>query len=109
MGAALILTAGVLWWRSRAFRDKPAVLPSYRTTGAPGSSRASDLRGLAVFLVALCVLSQLFYGGLYVELAQWLLGARARPHISGDLFFWVLLVNGTCAGGSLYTGWKKSD
>jgi hypothetical protein len=108
MGAGLLLTAGVLWLRSRSFRDEPAVLPGYRSAGADGSRRGADMRALAVLMVSLCVLSQLLYVGLYVELVQWLLGAREQPRIVIALFFWVLLVNGTCAGASLYTAWKES-
>lgn len=90
----------------------PAVAPilaTYRTAGAPGSMKRANTRHLAIFLVSLCALSQLLYVALYIELAQWLLGARERPRLSGDLFFLVLLVVGTFAGASLYTGWKKSD
>lgn len=107
MGAGLLLTSGVLWLRSRCFRDVPAQLPTYRTAGTPGSSNASELRALAIVLVVINVLSQFLYVGLYVELAQWLLGAREQPRISPALFFWVFLVNATCAGASLYTGWKE--
>jgi hypothetical protein len=58
-------------------------------------------------LVAICVLSQLLYVGLYIELARWLLGAREAPRIAGDLFFWVFLVDATCVGGALFTGLKS--
>jgi hypothetical protein len=109
MGAGLLLTAGILWLRSRSFRDEPAELPSYRTAGAAGSHRASEVRALAIVLVVICMLSQLLYVALYIELAQWLLGARERPRITGDLFFWVFLVDVTCAGASLFTGWSRSE
>ena len=110
MGATLLLTAGILWLRARSFRDHAPTLPTYRTVEAPGSNMGSEARSLAIILVVICGVSQLLYVALYIELAQWLLGARERPRLSGDLFFWVLLVNGTCAGASLYTGWgKKSD
>ena len=108
MGAGLLLSAGVLWLRARSFRDERAAPPTYRSAGASGSSRGAEMRALAVLMVSLCVLSQLLYAGLHVELVQWLLGARERPHIEGELFFWVLLVNGTCAGGALYSTWRKS-
>jgi hypothetical protein len=108
MGAGLLLTAGLLWLRSRSFRDEPAVLPGYRTKGADGSSKGAEMRAGAVLMVVLCVLSQLLYIGLYIELAQWLLGAREQPSIVIGLFFWVILITGTCAGASLYTAWKES-
>lgn len=108
MGAGLLLTAGVLWLRARSFRDEPAVLPGYRTVGAVGSTKGEDCRAAAVFMVLLCVLSQLLYVGLYIELAQWLLGEREQPSIVIGLFFWVALVTGTFAGGSLYVAWKAS-
>ncbi len=107
MGAATLLSAGVLWLRARSIRDQPAELPTYRTAGSPGSRRASELRGLAVVLVGLCVISQLLYVGLWLELVQWLLGDRDVPRITGDLFFWGLLVNGTSVGGALYTGLRS--
>jgi len=108
MGAGLLLTAGVLWLRSRSFHDTPAVLPSYRTEGTKGSSEGAEMRSGAFLLVLLSALSQLLYVGLYIELAQWMLGAREPPSIVIGLFFWVILVTGTCAGASLYTAWKKS-
>jgi len=107
MGAGLILSAGVLWLRARWLRDQSAVLPSYRTVGTPASYEASNARALAWLLIGLCVVSELLYVGVYIELGQWLLGAKEPPRIVGDIFFWVLLINGTCAGASLYTGWKS--
>ena len=109
MGATTILAAGLLWLRARGLRDEPKLLPSYRSAGAPGSTRASQTRALAVLLLVIGAFAQLLYVGLYIELAQWLLGASTRPRITIALFFWVLLVNTTCVGASLYTGWKKEE
>lgn len=106
-GAVLLLLAGVLYWRARSHRDKPATLPTYRSAGAAGSTRAANLIGLAIILVLLCAVTQLLYVGLYIELAQWLLGAREPPRISGDLFFWVLIIDVTCAGGAAYSGLRN--
>lgn len=108
MGAGLIVAAGILWWRSRSFRDQPRVRATYRTVGSPGSHVRSNLRALAGLLIAIFALTQLLYVGLYIELVQWLLGGREPPRISGDLFFWVLLVSGTCAGGAVYSGLEDS-
>jgi hypothetical protein len=108
MGAVVLLTAGFLWYRARSFHDRPAVPPTYRVAGAPGSSDGGELRAISLLVVAIGMASQLLYLGVYLELAQWLLGARERPRLSGDLFFWVLLVNGTCAGASLYTAIRKA-
>lgn len=108
LGAGVILAASILWVRARALRESPAKPPTYRTVGTGGGNRASQVRGLALVLVAIGLLSQLLYVGLYVELARWLLGARERPHMEGDLFFWVFLVDITCAGASLFTGWRDS-
>lgn len=106
MGAAQLLTAGVLWLRSRSFRGTRAVPPVYRT--APDERRrGKNARGLAIVMISLCALSQLLYVGLHVELVQWLLGGRGRPHIEGDLFFWVFLVNGSCVIGALCDGWRS--
>ena len=109
MGAGLILAAGILWWRSRSFRDRPREPATYRTVGSPGSHVRSNLRALAGLLVAIFALTQLPYVGVYIELVQWLLGGRAAPRISGDLFFWVLLVSGMCAGGAVYSGSRSLD
>jgi hypothetical protein len=107
-GAGLLLTAGLLWLSSYAFPATTPVLASYRTE-ARGPGRREDLRGLAVLLVALCVITQLLYVGLYIELVQWRLGARQPPRVFSQIFFWVFLVDATCAGASLYTGLKRPD
>jgi len=108
-GAGLLLCAGVLWAVSYAFPAETAELASYRTEARSGSGRRETLRGLAILLVALCVLTQLLYVGLYIELVQWRLGARQPPRVFVQLFFWVFLVDATCAGASLYTGLKRPD
>lgn len=105
-GVGLLLTAGVLWLRSRSLRGRRAALASYRTEETIASQDAQSARALAVLMVTLCVASQLLYVGLYVELVRWLLGAHEPPRIVFGLFFWVLLVCATSAGGALYTGWK---
>lgn len=107
VGAGLLLTAGVLWLRARSLRDEPAVLPGYRSAGAVGSYGRANVRALAVLMVALSIVSQLLYVGLYVELVRWSLGAREPPSIVIGLFFWVLLVTGTSAGASLYSAWQE--
>jgi hypothetical protein len=109
MGAGLLLSAAVLWIRAATLRDRPAVRATYRTTGTPGSDRASEARACAILLVVLFVLSQLLYIGVHIELLEWLLTGRDRPLLSPHLFFWVFLVNATCAGGALYTGLRPSD
>ena len=106
MGFSVMLVAGVLWYRARSLRDEPRQVATYRTVGREGSRRASDLRGLVTVLVGVGALSQLLYLGLYVELVQWLFDAPESPRISGDLFFWVVLVNETCAAAALYAGWR---
>ena len=57
----------------------------------------------------LCAITQLLYVNLYIELARWLMGAREPPRVFIQLFFWVALVDVTCAGASLYTGLKGSE
>jgi hypothetical protein len=109
-GAVLLLSAGALWLRARSFRNVPGRTATYREAGSPGATytlRAAEVRGLAIVLLVVAALGQLLYVGLYYELASWLLGGLLAPKMSGDLFFWVLLVSVTCAGGALGTGWKR--
>ena len=107
LGGALVLFAGILWIRSRCFRDAPEQHATYREAGTPRSNDAAEVRALAVILLVVCFFSQLLYVGMYVELVLWLLGAREKPRIEGDLYAWVLLIAVTCAGASLYTAWKE--
>jgi hypothetical protein len=108
LGVVMLVAAGVLLWRARSLADQPRTASVYRG-GAAGSQRASNVRGLAVILLALCVVSQLLYTGLYVEVVRWLLGATEPPWISGDLFFWVVLVDGTCVAGALLSGLRNGS
>ncbi len=90
-------------------RTGGAGVASYRTEARSGSGRRETLRGLAILLVVLCAITQLLYVNLYIELARWLSGARQPPRVFIPVFFWVALVDTTCAGASLYTGLKAPD
>ncbi|MBX3188627.1 MAG: hypothetical protein KF819_16540 [Labilithrix sp.] len=109
MGAGVLVAAGILWMLARGASDRPPEAPTYRTAGSPGSRRRSHLRGLAIVVLVVGLLSQLSYAGLYVELVRAAFGAPVRPSISGDLFFWVFLVDATVAGGALASGWRSTD
>ena len=109
MGLAMLLTGGILYLRSRSFRDRPPEAATYRSAGSPGSDEGAEMRATAIVIIAIGALSQLLYVGLYFELVCWLFGARERPRLTGDLFVWVLIVDATCAGAALYTSFKRSD
>lgn len=104
LGAVLLLCACFLWGYSYAFPAARSALATYRNEAPSSGGRRSDLRGLALLLVALCVVTQLLYANLYIELAQWLAGAREPPRVFVQAFFWVALVDLTCAGACVYTG-----
>ncbi|NOU26753.1 MAG: hypothetical protein HOO96_02510 [Polyangiaceae bacterium] len=109
MGLAMVLSAGILYLRSRSFRDTPSEPATYRSAGSPGSDTGAEMRATAIAIIAIGALSQLLYVGLYFELACWVLGAREPPRLTGALFVWVFIVDATCAGAALYTSFKRSD
>jgi hypothetical protein len=107
LGLVMLLGAAALAWRARSPRDRPAVVASYRTAARPGSADASYTRGLAWLLLGLCALTQLVYLGLYVEVVAWLAQAGPPPRIDATVYFWVLLVDGSCTGGALGDGLRR--
>jgi hypothetical protein len=109
LGLAMVLAAGIVYLRSRSFRDTPPEAATYRSAGSPGSNRGAETRTTAIAILAIGVLSQLLYVGLYFELVCWLFGARERPRMTGDLFFWVFVIDATFAGAAIYTSFKRSD
>jgi len=108
-GAVLMLVAGTLWFRSLWLPDARAEQPTYRSKGSAGSHEASDARAMALILVALCVVTQLLYVGMYWELALRLRGGSREPRVVVGLLFWVLLVDGTSAVGALLAGWGNRN
>lgn len=104
LGLVMLLGAAALAWRARSLRDVPPVAASYRLAASPGSRDASSTRELAWLLLVLCALTQLVYLGLYLELAAWLASEGPPPRIDATIYFWVLLVDGSCTGGAVVSG-----
>lgn len=104
LGLVMLLGAAALAWRVRSLRDVPPVAASYRLAASPGSRDASSTRELAWLLLVLCALTQLVYLGLYLELAAWLASEGPPPRIDATIYFWVLLVDGSCTGGAVVSG-----
>jgi len=108
-GAVLLVVAGTLWLRSLWLPDARAEQPTYRSKGSAGSHEASEARAMALILVALCVVTQVLYVGMYWELLLWLRGGWREPQVVAGLLFWVLLIDGTSAVGALLAGWGKRN
>ncbi len=101
-GGALILCAAILWAFSCFLVDAEQTATTYREQGRAGSNRRRELRGLALVLVGIAVVTQLLYGAVYVELVAWLLGGRSPPRAAELLLQIVVLVDATCAVGACW-------